>query len=63
MKKPTFTLAQITRKGGLSRSPAKVQAARKNGLLGGRPPGKPQLNGHSVLKESLTTQNPDDEFI
>ncbi len=33
-------LASIGKKGGASKTPAKVVAARENGKLGGRPPKK-----------------------
>lgn len=42
------------RRGGLSRSSAKSEAARKNGLKGGRPAVKvngAKVNGHQVKDE------------
>ena len=40
MNHPTAYLRAIARLGGLSKSPAKQAAARRNGKLGGRPKNK-----------------------
>lgn len=51
MKKKPLTIAMMGRRGGLSRSSAKSEAARKNGLKGGRPAVKvngTKVNGHQV---------------
>lgn len=60
MKKKPLTVAMMARKGGLCRSDRKAEAARNNGLRGGRPVVK--VNG-AVVKEVLTTKDPDDEPI
>lgn len=49
MKKKPLTISMMGRRGGLSRSSAKSEAARRNGLKGGRPAVK--VNGHRVKDE------------
>jgi len=44
-------LARMGKKGGQASSPAKVKAARKNGLLGGRPPLYKEKTAYQAVKE------------
>ena len=64
MKKKPLTHSMICRKAGLSRSPAKAEAARRNGLKGGRPSvnGKAHVNGLKIKEVKYVIERNKPEY-